>query len=67
MEILFAFGIFAAAVALLSLGTVLFRRPLKGSCGGVANAMGKDADETCDVCGRSYADCPEDEAKQASA
>jgi hypothetical protein len=27
--------------------------------------MGKNADATCGVCGRSYADCPEDEAKKA--
>jgi hypothetical protein len=63
MEIFLALGVFAAAVALLSLGTVVFRKPLKGSCGGVANALGEDADETCGVCGRSYSDCPEDEAQ----
>ena len=60
MEILLAIGVFAVAVAFLSLGSVLFRRPLKGSCGGVANAMG-DEDGTCSVCGRSYSDCPEKE------
>jgi len=61
MEILLALAVFGAAIVLLSLGTVLFRKPLKGSCGGVANAMGEDAGETCGVCGRSYADCPEKE------
>lgn len=66
MEILLAVGIFAAAIVLLSLGTVAFRRPLKGSCGGLSSAMGKDADATCSVCGRSYADCPEDEKARVS-
>lgn len=65
MEILVAIGIFVGAVLLLSAGTILFRRPLKGSCGGVAGALGKDADGTCSVCGRSYSDCPEDEARPA--
>jgi hypothetical protein len=65
MEILLAAAVFAVAIALLSLGTIAFRRPLKGSCGGVSSAMGKNADATCGVCGRSYADCPEDEAKKA--
>jgi hypothetical protein len=60
MEILLALGIFLLAVALLSLGSVLFRRPLKGSCGGVANAMGESGG-TCGVCGRNYDDCPEKE------
>jgi hypothetical protein len=61
MEILLAVGIFALAVALLSLGSVLFRRPLRSSCGGVAGAMGEKGDGSCSVCGRPYDDCPEKE------
>jgi len=61
MEILLATGIFVLAVALLSLGSVVFRRPLRSSCGGVAGAMGEKADGSCSVCGRSYDDCPEKE------
>lgn len=61
MEILLALGIFGGAVALLSLGTLVFRKPLKGSCGGAGNVLGRDADKTCGVCGRSYDDCPENE------
>ena len=40
--------------------TKLLRRPLQGSCGGLANAMG-DKDGQCSICGRSYDDCPEKE------
>jgi len=65
MEIVLAVGIFALAIALLSLGTVVFRRPLRSSCGGVAGAMGEKADGNCSVCGRSYDDCPEKEADAA--
>ncbi len=60
MEFLLGVAIFLIAVALLSLGTLLFRRPLQGSCGGVATAMGENGG-TCDVCGRAYDDCPEKE------
>lgn len=65
MEILLAVGIFGLAVALLSLGSVVFRRPLRSSCGGVAGAMGEKGDGSCTVCGRSYDDCPEKEATAA--
>jgi hypothetical protein len=65
MEILLAAGIFALAVALLSLGSVVFRRPLRSSCGGVAGAMGEESGASCSVCGRSYDDCPEKEAEAA--
>jgi len=60
MEILLGIGLFLLAVALLSAGTLLWRRPLQGSCGGLANAMG-DKDGQCSICGRSYDDCPEKE------
>lgn len=63
MEIVLAVGVFILAVALLSLGSVLFRRPLRSSCGGVAGAMGEGGDGNCSVCGRSYDDCPEKEGR----
>ena len=61
MEILLAVAIFLIAVALLSMGTLLFKRPIQGSCGGVANAMG-EKDGNCSICGRAYDDCPEKES-----
>ncbi|GJM44051.1 MAG: hypothetical protein DHS20C21_08930 [Gemmatimonadota bacterium] len=60
MEFLLGIALFLIAIGLLSLGTFAFRRPLQGSCGGVANAMG-DKDGQCSVCGRAYDDCPEKE------
>lgn len=59
MEILLAAGIFAVAVALLSLGPVLFRKPLRGSCGGIGRALGED-EASCPACGRSDGECPEE-------
>ncbi len=52
-------GIFAVAVALLSLGTVLFKRPIQGSCGGAARLMGRRNGGSCGVCGRAFDECPE--------
>ncbi|MCA9753533.1 MAG: hypothetical protein R3B81_13965 [bacterium] len=51
MEIILGVGFFILAIAALSLGTLAFRRPIKGSCGGV---MG----EAC-ACGRKYEECPD--------
>jgi hypothetical protein len=58
MEALLAIGIFAVAIGLLSLGTVVFRRPLRGSCG-----VTTGQDGTCGVCGRAPSECPEDGAR----
>jgi len=66
MEILLGVAIFLIAIALLSMGTLLFRRPIQGSCGGVANAMG-EKDGQCGICGRAYDDCPEKEGDAPSA
>ena len=60
MEFLLGIAIFLIAIALLSMGTLLFRRPLQGSCGGVANAMGETGGN-CSVCGRANDACPNKE------
>lgn len=37
-------------VLAMSVGVLLGRKPLKGSCGGVGKALGEE-DYTCDICG----------------
>jgi hypothetical protein len=59
MEILLGFVLFAVALALLGLGTILFRRPLQGSCGGAARLLGRFGGGSCGVCGRPFDECPE--------
>lgn len=46
METLFfTLGAFAFAVFIMSVGVIFKRKPIAGSCGGIANLMG-----SCDVC-----------------
>ena len=50
MEIVLAFVIFMVIVIAMSIGVLLGRNPIKGSCGGVGAAMG-EKDYVCDICG----------------
>lgn len=43
--LLFTLGAFAIAVLIMSVGVIFKRKPIAGSCGGIANLMG-----SCDVC-----------------
>lgn len=46
MEImLVTFGIFLGAILVMSVGVLFKRKPIQGSCGGIANLMG-----SCDIC-----------------
>ena len=56
MEILLSFAAFAAFFTVMALGLLFQGKPLKGSCGGVANLMG---DEKCGFCGGDPNKCEE--------
>lgn len=43
--ILVTFGIFLGVVLVMSVGVLFKRKPIQGSCGGIANFMG-----SCDIC-----------------
>jgi uncharacterized protein len=43
--ILFTLGAFTFAVSIMSVGVLLKRKPIQGSCGGIASLMG-----SCDIC-----------------
>lgn len=43
--LLFTLTFFGAAVLIMSVGVLLRRKPIQGSCGGIANLMGN-----CDIC-----------------
>lgn len=43
-------------VAGMSIGVLLGRKPLAGSCGGVGKALGED-DYVCELCGGDEAKC----------
>ncbi len=48
MIFLIAFGAFVLFFVFMSLGLLIKKQPLKGSCGGVASLMGND---DCEICG----------------
>jgi len=46
MEIIFlSLGVFLAVVLVMSVGVLFKRKPIQGSCGGIANLVG-----SCDIC-----------------
>lgn len=63
---LITFGVFILFFIFMAIGYLIKKKPLKGSCGGVANLMG---DETCQFCGNDPSKCDslgkEDKQRQA--
>ncbi|NIB41268.1 (Na+)-NQR maturation NqrM [Pseudomaricurvus alkylphenolicus] len=50
-------------VIAMSVGVLMGRKPLKGSCGGVGAAL-KEEDYVCDLCGGDPNKCEEEQEKQ---
>ncbi|MYM62143.1 (Na+)-NQR maturation NqrM [Pseudomaricurvus sp. HS19] len=48
-------------VVFMSVGVLMGRKPLKGSCGGVGKALGEE-DYVCDICGGDPDKCEEQSA-----
>ncbi|TVS17658.1 MAG: (Na+)-NQR maturation NqrM [Gammaproteobacteria bacterium] len=64
-QFLVVFVIMLALVAAMSIGVMLGRKPIAGTCGGL-NMMG--ADGSCDICGGDPSRCDaEDEADDGEA
>ena len=63
LEILFAVIGFALLIAIMAIGVILGKKPIYGSCGGVAAALGEN-DYTCEICGDDPNKC--DEISQTS-
>lgn len=47
------------AVAGMAIGTLFGRRPISGSCGGLANRTNEQGDSVCGVCAKPTSDCPD--------
>lgn len=54
MEIILALVVFLLFFAAMALGLILRKKPLQGSCGGVAALMG---DKQCQFCGDDPSQC----------
>lgn len=61
IEFLLTFLIFLAVVAIMAVGVLRGRKPISGSCGGLANlGMGGG----CEMCGGNPAKCEQNEPPQ---
>jgi hypothetical protein len=54
--ILISFLLFGTVILIMSVGVLMGREPVKGSCGGLANV---DGIAQCELCGGSPAKCSE--------
>lgn len=57
MTWLLVFGIMLLVVAGMAIGVIMGRKPIAGSCGGIAN-LGIEKDE-CPICGGNQDKCDE--------
>jgi hypothetical protein len=64
MEVMImTFAVLLIIVVAMSVGVLLGRKPIKGSCGGMS-ALGMDT--VCDICGGRPEDCEGDETQAKS-
>lgn len=57
-----AFLVLSVLVVGMSIGVIMGKKPLKGSCGGVGAAL-KEKDYVCELCGGDEKKCEEEQAK----
>jgi len=63
--LLLAFGLLATVIIIMSIGVIMGRKPITGSCGGVGAALG-EKDYKCDLCGGDPNKCEEQKDLQRS-
>ncbi|WP_207062726.1 (Na+)-NQR maturation NqrM [Motiliproteus sp. SC1-56] len=63
---IFTFAILLLVIVGASVGVVMGRKPIKGSCGGVGAALG-EKDYICPVCGDDPNKCENEEKKGKTA
>ncbi len=59
-----SFVVMLFLVSIMAIGVIFGRKPLKGSCGGVGNALGTP-NYVCDLCGNDPNKCEEETARAA--
>ncbi|MAT49639.1 MAG: hypothetical protein CMK32_00425 [Porticoccaceae bacterium] len=65
VEFFVALVVLLAIVAAMSVGVIMGRKPIAGSCGGVGAALG-EVDYTCEICGGDPAKCEENTDPEVS-
>lgn len=58
LDILFAVLGFIFLISIMAIGVLMGKKPIAGSCGGVAAALG-EKDFTCEICGDDPNKCDE--------
>lgn len=56
IEMILGFIFTGLILIAMSIGVIMGRKPIKGSCGGVGAALGED-DYICEICGGDSAKC----------
>lgn len=64
--LLLAFALLATVIIITSIGVIMGRKPITGSCGGVGAALG-EKNYTCDLCGGDPNKCEEQQDMQRNA
>jgi len=62
ITILLAFLLLAFVIMVMSIGVLMGRKPIKGSCGGVGAALG-EKNYNCDICGDDPNKCEDQQAR----
>lgn len=62
--IFLAFILLALVIAAMSIGVLMGRKPIKGSCGGLGAALGQK-DYKCDICGDDPNKCEDSQRETA--
>lgn len=63
--LLVTLGVMLLVVTAMSVGVIMGRKPITGSCGGVGAALGQK-DYVCDLCGNDENKCEEIRAKKGA-
>lgn len=56
------FSLMALLILSMSVGVIFARKPIKGTCGGIASLR---MDSSCDICGGDMSKCEEENATGA--
>ena len=51
--------IFGLVIISMSVGAIFAKKPITGSCGGLANQTNEDGETTCGICSKPTTDCVE--------
>lgn len=65
LEFALALVVVLVIIAAMSVGVIMGRKPISGSCGGMSAALG-DPDYECEICGGDPARCDESSTEEGN-